>query len=163
MDRQQKIEQIRKQSGRVSRVSNLEVNSTHVHLEYRLEPCNGILTETGKLEVLKLLPKSGVGPSFIARWDQKPEHLDIDMHGASNRAISKFRNNKDGYFGHHTSRTTDPDKRIFEVKIETPAGVIFDGAVSFSITYEMTCVEKTIVTDTLDAVIVRADRKSGHN
>jgi len=161
MDRQQKIEQIRKQSGRVSRVSTLEVNPTHVHLEYRLEPCNGILTETGKLEVLKLVPKSGVGPSFIARWDQKPEHLDIDMHGASNSAISKFRNNKDG--GHHTNRTTDPDKRIFEVKIETPAGVIFDGTVSFSNTYEMISVEKTIVTDTLDAVVVGADNKNGHN
>jgi hypothetical protein len=134
VDRQQKIDRIANQSGRVSEVSNLEVNPNSFNQDYKQEQCDGRLTETGNLEVLKLVPISGSGPSFTARWDQKPDHLDIDMHCASNSAISKFRNNKGGYLGHHTRRTTDPDKRIFEVKIKTPAGAIFDGGISFSLT-----------------------------
>jgi hypothetical protein len=62
---------------------------------------------------------------------------DTGKHNASKGAIRKFKNNKDGYGGHHTNRTTDPDTRIFDVKIELPEGVIFDGEVSFSNTYEV--------------------------
>ncbi len=54
MDRQQKISQLSARSGRASRVSNLEVNPIRVHPDYKVEPCDGILSETGKLEVLRL-------------------------------------------------------------------------------------------------------------
>jgi hypothetical protein len=131
VDRQEKINQISKR-GRVSHISNLEVNPTVIHPDYKSEKCDGILSKTGHLKILKVVPKSGEGPYFIARWDQKPEHLDVDMHGASPSAIRKFKNNKDGYSGHHTSRTADPDKRIFDIQIQTPAGMIFDGTVSFA-------------------------------
>jgi hypothetical protein len=159
MDRQQKINKVNTRDGRVSKVSNLEVQPTFIHPNYRSEPCDGILSETGKLEVLKVVPKSGDGPYFIARWDEGSEHLDIDMHGASNSAIRKFKRNKDGFAGHHTSRTTEPDKRLFEVKIEAPAGVIFDGTVSFSNTYQVIVALKTESTMTIDAQVIRAGSK----
>jgi hypothetical protein len=160
VDRQQKINQTNTRSGRVSKVSNLEVNPTLIHPDYKSEPCDGILSDTGKLEILKVVPKSGEGPYFIARWDQGPEHLDIDMRGASNSATRKFKKDKDGYSGHHTSRTVDPDKRLFDIKIRTPLGTIFDGTVSFSNTYEVTVGIKAYASMTCDAEVIRAGSKT---
>jgi hypothetical protein len=156
MDRPRKIYQIKNRSGRVSKISNLEVNPTVINRDYQIEPCDGTLSETGKLEILRVLPKSGDCPYFTARWDQEPEHLDVDMHGASRSAIKKFKNNKDGYLGHHTSRSTDPDKRIFDVKIETPASVIFEGTISFANSYDVIITEKLTPTVTVDARVIRA-------
>ncbi len=90
MSRQKKIEKI-KRSDKVSKISDLEAIPNCMHPDYQSEPCDCKLTETGSLEVLKVVPKSGDGPSFVARWDQRPEELDIDMHGASKRKISDFK------------------------------------------------------------------------
>jgi hypothetical protein len=160
MDRNQKVEKISNWDGRVSKISNLVVKPRYVNPDYRSEPCDGILTDTGKLEILKLISKSGAGPYFIARWDQRPEHLDIDMHYASKGAIRKFKNKKDGYGGHHTNRTTDPNKRIFDVKIELPDGVIFDGEVSFSNTYEVKVSMHAEAKVSVDTQVIRANPKA---
>jgi hypothetical protein len=149
MDRKRKI------NGRASKVSNLKVVSTFIHPDYKAEPCDGILSETGRLEILKVFPKSGDGPYFIARWDQRPEHLDIDMHGAPKSGIKKFKANKGGYSGHHTSRPSDPDKRIFDIKILTPLGTTFDGSVSFSLTYEEAVVIGANASMVCDGVVTR--------
>jgi hypothetical protein len=108
------------------------------------------------LEVLRIIPKSGIGPCFVARWDQKPECLDIDMSGETNCAAKNFKNNSNGYYGHHTNRSTDLDTRIFDIKIGTPAGVLFDGTVSFSNAYEMIKIDTVKLTDTLDAQVISA-------
>ena len=136
MDRQQKIERIASK-GHVARISNLKVTHKRIHPDYACEPCDGKLGETGKLELLKVVPKSGEGPFFMARWDQKAEHLDIDMKNAANSAIRSFKKNRHGYRGHHTMRASNPNERVFDVKIETPNGVIFDGIVSFLNHYEL--------------------------
>jgi hypothetical protein len=130
--------------------------SSIIHLDYKSEPCD---SETGKLELLKVVPKSGDGPYFIARWDQGPEHLDIDMHGASNSATRKFKNIKDGYSGHHTCRTTDPDKRLFDINIQTPLATIFEGTISFSNTYEVAVAISAKLSMTCDAEVIRAGSK----
>jgi hypothetical protein len=116
-------------------VSNLAVCPESVHPDYRIEECDGILSKTGKLEVLKVVSKSSSGPRFTARWDQRAERLDVDIFNVSNPVVRKFKNNKHGYAGHHTSRTGDPDKRVFQVTIKIPEAVIFDGTVSFSNAY----------------------------
>ena len=136
MNRQQKIQHVASK-GHVARISNLKIAHKHIHPDYACEPCDGKLSETGKLELLKVMPKSGEGPFFIARWDQKPEHLDIDMKNATNSAIRSFKKNRHGYRGHHTMRASNPNERVFDVKIETPDGVIVDGTVSFSNHYEL--------------------------
>jgi hypothetical protein len=76
VDRQQKIEQI-KGRDRVSKVSNLEVDPKYIHPDYESEPCLGVETETGNLEVLKVVPKSGNRPYFVARWDQDTYELHV--------------------------------------------------------------------------------------
>jgi hypothetical protein len=156
VDRKKKIHQIANLSGRVSKISNLLVQPKYIHPEYRVEACAGILSETGQLEVLKVVPNSGSGPYFTARWDQKPAHVDFDMHEASSTAIKNFKANTGGYSGHHNNRSSNPEKRIFDVTIKTPAGLIFDGAVSFFCTYEVNCRMQATATMTADATVVRA-------
>lgn len=164
MDRNQKIEKIANLHGRVSRISNLIVDAKHLDSNYIREECDGVLSETGELEILKLVPKSGTGPYFRARWDQVPERVDFDMENASNSAIRNFNKHARGYGGHHTDRTTDPNTRVFDVKIELPNRVIFEGQVSFSVTYEvketMRAEAKLIIDDQL-IHIIRAPQNLG--
>jgi hypothetical protein len=159
MDRQQKIEQTKKQD-RVSKISNVIIAPKHLDPEYESELCSGVETDTGYLEILKIVPKSGQGSYFTARWDQKPEKLDLDMHGASNSAKRKFKNDLNAYSGHHTERSSTPDKRIFEVTIKmSPERIIFDGEVSFSNTYEVHVNMHAEAKMTVDAVVIRALKK----
>ena len=137
MDRKSKIEKIRTEHGGVCRVYNLKITPKFIHQNYKSEYCDGIRGETGKLEVLKLVSDSSDDPHFIARWDQGAQHLDIDMHNAPRSAIAKFKKNSGGYRGHHTVRSPNPDKRIFEIEIETLRGLIFEGKVSFNNTFEV--------------------------
>lgn len=159
MNREEKIERLKTQS-RVSSVQNLSIDPAFIHPDFQIMPGEGVLSETGRLEILKIVSKIGDGICFTARWDHKPEHLDIDMHGTSSSAISKFKNSRDGYLGHHTSRSTDPDKRIFEIKIQTPQGLIFEGSVSFSNTYEEPLSETLELTDSVELVLTKGRSES---
>jgi hypothetical protein len=144
MDRQQKIERIANQHGGVSKVSNLQDSAVRMNPNYRFEPCDGVRSETGKLEIFKLVPKAGAGPYFVGRWDQKKESLDIDMRGASKTAIKAFKKGA----GHHPNRSADPNTRTFEFTIDTPpVGFVFKGSVSFANTFQVTA--KFVVTSKL--------------
>jgi hypothetical protein len=133
MHRQQKINKI-KSEGRVSEVRNLKVDPTFIHPDYKWLSGDRIPSDTGHVLVLKVIPISGHGPYFEARWDQKPEKLDIDMCAAPKSEKEKFKAEKDGYRGHHRARRTgDPNERCYEMEIQTPLppGKIFEGTVSF--------------------------------
>jgi hypothetical protein len=133
-------ERIKNWSGRTSKVTDLVVAPTYLHDGYEVVHCDDILTSTGRLEVLKLAPKGGDGPSFVARWDNHAEALDIDMRDASDPGQADFKSGRGGYRGHHTVRAADPDRRAFSLRIETPEnvkGLIFDGEVSFSNTFDV--------------------------
>ncbi len=136
MDRKDKIAREARR-GRVDRVSDLNVVAIKLHSDYVVEPCDGQFGETGKLEVLKLIHKAGSGPDFVARWDQAPRELDFDLRNAPPADIKKFKRNKNGYGGHHSQRSSLPNARAFDVQITTPAGVIFDGTVSFCCHFRM--------------------------
>lgn len=157
MDRQQKIERTKNRSGRVSEVSNLQLTPNHIDSDYQSEHCDGVLSETGYLQVLKIVRKDGAGPSFVARWDQKAEQLDIDMHGGTNNAAKKFKGGNDGYSGHHTSRSSNPNTRIFDVTIKTPGAVVFVGTVSFSVIYQVMVTANSTVAESVNGTIIRAD------
>lgn len=157
MDRNQKIERIKKEDGKVFSVSNLKILTKTLHSDFVLSRHPVNISDTGLLLILEILPKSGQGPRFTARWDEAATAMDFDMLDISTSAARKFKNNRDGYSGHHTCRSSDPDVRTFEVKIETPQGVIFEGDVTFNVTRKMGHTEQANVTATVDAVVTRAD------
>jgi hypothetical protein len=57
---------------------------------------------------------------------------------------------------HHTNRTTDPNTRVFEVKIEVPDKVIFAGQVSFSNTYNVRVAMHGESNVSVEANVIRA-------
>jgi hypothetical protein len=122
----------------LEQLGNVRVNTIRMNPDYDLEFCDGVRSDTGKLEIIKFAPKSGNGPCFIGRWDQKTERLDIDMYGASKTATKGFKKGKAGYSGHHPNRNADPNTRTFEFRIDTPSvGLVFEGSVSFANTFQV--------------------------
>jgi hypothetical protein len=157
MDRQRKIEQTKNRNGRVSEVSDLRLATAQIDSDHQLEHCDGVIGETGYLQVLKVVRRDGANPHFVARWDQKDEAIDIDIVGASNSASKRFKAGTGGYAGHHSSRSSDPSKRIFDITIRTPNGVIFDGTASFSVTYQVGADSEIKLSDPVSGTIIRAD------
>jgi hypothetical protein len=157
MDRNEKIRRIADQS-RVARISDIAVTDESLHPDYERVICDGIRGETGSLELLRIIPKSANRAYFVARWDQRPEELDIDIRDASPDVVRKFEGKKGGYSGHRTNRSTDPGKRVFDVKITIPNEVVFQGRVSFTNHYEMKAQTGIYVNDVPDAELIRAQK-----
>jgi hypothetical protein len=131
-------ERIKNWSGRTSRVSTPGVSWSHLHDDYEVAPGDRILSDTGRLEVLKFVPKAGDGPVFVARWDNHAETLDSDMCRASDAAQADFKREQKGYRAHHPTRAADPNTRTFSIRIESPEhGLIFEGEFSFSNTFDV--------------------------
>jgi hypothetical protein len=159
MNRHEKIKKIANLTDKVSHVSNIEVNSTRIDPSYVVQRCTGSLSETGNLEIFRVVSNSKSDPLFVARWDQKPEELDIDIRCVSITVARDFKNKRNGYAGHHTNRSTDPSKRLFEVKIAIPHRLIFEGRVSFSNSYYKKQGHKFVLGDFLDAQIIKGSGK----
>jgi hypothetical protein len=85
-----------------------------------------------------LVPNDVSLPRFRARIDdgnpgrRRDPELDIDIAGVSDKIKRDFNAKRNDYAGHHNDRSPSREQRVFEVKIVVPAGVVFDGDVSFS-------------------------------
>ncbi len=148
---------VKNQSGIAFGVRNLRVAWKHIHPEYRYEPCAGDIAENGRLDVLKLVRADGGCPSFSARWDQRPDELDIDIHHPSGAVVDDFKGGKNGYRGHHTKQSDDLNSRTFEIVIQTPEGLIFDGTASFALHRQFLPSARVKIGDCLEATVVRAE------
>jgi hypothetical protein len=90
------------------------------------------ISATGLLKVLELVPSDprATDPSFIGRWDEKANHLDIDATDANGNIDKSVR-----FTGHHPAAL--PDRR-FAVEIRTDGGkLVFKGIVSFGLGREV--------------------------
>jgi hypothetical protein len=135
----------------------MEVDERHRDSAYRREDCDGSLDmENGWLPVLKLVPISREDPSFIARWDQQKEELDIDILGVSESERNDFKNNRSGYSGHHTNRGANTNKHVFDINIDIPGCKIFEGSVSFSKTNDIRPKDTVRFGDSLAAQIIKS-------
>jgi len=152
--------------GQARTLRNLEIKTRHLDSDYQVVMVTDDLIrgETGRLSVFSLVPKTTGKPSFQARVDdgspgnrRQPE-LDIDIEGVSAAIKRDFKANRNGYIGHHTNRSPNPDQRIYEVEIATPTGKVFDGDVSFNATFSVGVAAVCTATATVDATVVRATR-----
>jgi hypothetical protein len=60
-----------------------------------------------------------------------------------------------------TDRATDPNKRVFDVKIELPSQVIFEGRESFANIYELKATMHIESKLTVDTEVIRAPQSFG--
>jgi hypothetical protein len=110
---------------------NTEVTCEFLSGDYSEPTCSkpAKAGETGLLEILRIEPKQTGLPTFVGRWDQRANSIDIDLLGDPSEA-RMFAMQKPGFRGHKT-RTTSERPRVRALDIETPrTGPVFRGKVS---------------------------------
>jgi hypothetical protein len=147
MNRTDKVNKVRRQDGKVFEINGLTIGEGYLNPNYSLlKRDSAVLEATGSFYIFELRPKSEGRPSFSGRWDggsrdqRKVERydLDIDISGVSIAEQRRFRNEENGYAGHHPKRIASTLAHVYKVSIRTPNdGVIFDGTVSFSVHRKM--------------------------
>lgn len=152
--------------GQARSLSNLEITYSHLDSDYDVQKHDLTRGETGLLKVFSLAPKTARKPSFEARVDdgssgnRRDPELDINIEGVSAAIGKDFKARRNGYVGHHTDRSPTADQRIFDVEIATPAGMVFEGTVSFNASFHVEVRESLTATVTLDAQVIRAPKQN---
>lgn len=102
---------------------------------------------TGLLPIFSLNSKEE-SLSFVCRWDQNPEEVDIDMY-LDGKIVAEFKSKNNGYEGHHTTRVSQ-DTRKFKIDVQVPGRVIYQGYVTLNIshTIEINNLDRDIHIDT---------------
>lgn len=127
--------------GEAAQLSNLRITAQHTDPDYDFVCENLVRGETRYLGVFSLRPKNQGEPSFHARVDDgsayknKDPELDIDIKGVSRNVSKNFKAGRNGYSGHHTQRSPNRSERVFEVRITAAGRVVFEGVVSFSVSF----------------------------
>jgi hypothetical protein len=143
MTRKEKEQKVLKEDGKVFEISNLMIYEACRNPNYSLVKCaTNAITPTGYLVVFELQPISGIGPSFVGRWDggsrdegkTERQDLDIDISGVPESERRRFENQQGGYSGHHSKRLRSATGHVYEVYIRTPKeGTIFEATVTFGV------------------------------
>jgi hypothetical protein len=150
--------------GQAKSLSNLQITARHLDPDYEFLSHDLTRGETGLLRVFSLIPKIAGKPSFDARVDdgspgkRRELELDIDIKGVTATTERDFKANRNGYVGHHTNRSPNPNRRIFDVEIAVPAGRLFEGEVAFNVTFSVSASLSMASTVTADATVVKATR-----
>jgi hypothetical protein len=123
------------QKGHAYRHDDLTVDETSIHPDYEVKFGDPETSVTGRMVIFKLLPKTGSGPRFEGRWDDRQEELDVDVFDATNEEIKQFKAGAKGYCGHHNGKAKFASSgRTYAVRIEWPGkGTIFEGEANFKI------------------------------
>ena len=165
MNRKNQIEERSRPDGQAVWLSNLQITERYRNPDYQIFRHDLTRGETGHLRVFSLIPIAAGKPSFEARIDdgnpgkrKKEPELDFDINGVSKRIRRAFRANRNGYIGHHTNRSPNPNHRIFDVEIVTPAGKVFEGEVSFNTAFSVGAVASVSSNVTASAVVIEAPR-----
>ena len=113
-----------------SKAFNIKVELNFLNTEYDLEvfPESNI-TKQGLLFIGKIKPRQPSLPEYLLRWDEKNNHLNVDMIPEENF----WKSETQGYKGHLPEKAVDHVGRAFSIVITTPKLRIIDGVVSFSL------------------------------
>jgi hypothetical protein len=164
MNRSEQIAARSRGDGQARSLSNLQITARHLDPDYQLLEHSLTRGETGLLKVFSLIPKTAGKPRFEARVDdgspgkRKDPELDLDIKGVSTAVEIDFKANRNGYGGHHTNRSPNPNQRIFDTKITVPTGSVFEGEVSFNVAFSMSVGVSVSSTVTANATVVKATR-----
>jgi hypothetical protein len=109
---------------------NIKADITYIHDEYELVVLPKIsITEQGLQLIGKIKPKNNTMPEFLIRWDEKDNHLNVDIVPEE----KLWKRGIQGYKGHLAEKLKDRAGRAFSLIIETPASKVFNGVVSFNL------------------------------
>jgi hypothetical protein len=114
-----------KKDGLATEAHNLQIEQRTLHVGYRVEHSGCRWVDTGPLEILKIIRKDNERQLFRGRWDRAEnpakDALDFDLFHHDKTKSKDFKEGKGGWSGHHTvADESDPDTRIFVIKIASP-------------------------------------------
>lgn len=116
---------------------------------------NNPATNTGFVKIVQLFPKNLYLPTFIFRWDEKEEELDVDIY--ENRKINNKLWTLNGYRGHHT-KSIDGEGRVFETNISIPGKEIFKGRINLGLSIKQLLRDSIKIGASVDAKVIRANK-----
>jgi hypothetical protein len=118
---------------RVNKAYNVKPDIEFIEEGYELITKNqSEITKTGLLTIFSLIPKNNGNPSFVGRWDQLQEVIDVDILNVEEQHVRAFRSAKHGFRGHRPQRISQ-DPRTFLVDISLPSGAVFKGTFTLNI------------------------------
>ena len=120
-------------SQEANQVLNIKVELEYLNHDYDLELLHANnITEQGLLLCGKLKPKLPSLPEFCFRWDEKGDHLNVDMIPCEG-CKDDWKNETHGYKGHRPQKTSDRSGRAFNLLIATPNFKVLEGVISFNL------------------------------
>jgi hypothetical protein len=112
---------------------NIKVDYVYLNPDYDLKPLqDNEITEQGLLLCGKLKPQQPLLPEFWIRWDEKGDHLNVDMQ-SDKGCQDDWENETHGYKGHRSQKASDRPGRAFNLLITTPDLKVFEGVISFNV------------------------------
>jgi hypothetical protein len=142
-------------AGGIERAFNITVEKEDfLDPDYTLNiyPSESRTTDQGLLLVGSLEPRLGGFPRFSLRWDEKGQHLNVDIHGVSKAKRRAFINGTDGYSGHVCNKVKNSG-RLFDVDIHIPNRPIFKGIIRFNLAYNEQCIVRIGCTVSANATV----------
>ncbi len=100
---------------------------------YTLYPSEAA-TKTGLVKFAELVPKTPDLPTFILRWDERNETLDVDLY--ANGEITNQLWDEPEYKGHHPQKE-EGKPRQFRLDIGIPGKQIFKGTIKVGLRLEL--------------------------
>jgi len=109
-------------------------------------PMESKTTEQSWLVVGGLEPKRADLPRFSFRWDEKDQHVNVDIDGVTKTEKELFEQGKNGYSGHRALKV-EQDGRFFDIDIRIPSKHVFKGRIHFNLGFseELTVKMKAVV------------------
>lgn len=115
----------------------IEIEVSFCHSDYELSAeASAVATPSKLLRLFSLVPKTPSNPTFFGRYDarddlsgrDKASAVDVDVPGLTDAEERDFKAGKNGFSGHHSTRTKD---RQHQILISTSKqGKIFEGTLS---------------------------------
>ena len=143
---------------RAESVFNIVPENLYLDLDYslRIVPISAV-TRTGLLAVLRLQPTVPGLPSFVVRWDDKQNTIDVDLEG---NVIDReaFKLERNGYKGHHPV-TVSVEPRVFKIDIQLPRRKVYEARLTCNVGRSVSIAETLQFKVEFSAEVLPKERK----
>jgi hypothetical protein len=118
----------------VTKAFNFEIKLAYLHPDYTIEIASEPVTTRENLLILgKFAPRQASLPEFLMRWDEKDQHLNVDM-----KPEQKGWNQEiNGFKGHTTHKKSGHHEKVYSLEIMTPSFRVVDCIISFNLAYDV--------------------------
>ena len=107
-------------------------------------------TRTGLISLFELVPDDQSLPGFVARWDHRAQTIDIDPEPLTCIDRETWRNEQNGYRGHHTNHLSGATG-AYQIDVRTPNGPVFKAIGSLNLQLGVQLTDSFQFSDTVSA------------